>query len=257
VSDKSAFRRTDGSPVRLFLNDGTSVSYYGMLRAVRLSATRVETVNSIGYDQYVQGVVPNEMPATWPRAATDAQAVAARTYGDWQVHQPMNANYDICDNSNCQVYGGHTSYDKSGKVTSTDFPQAANDTAGQVLRYNSGPVFAQFSASDGGWTVANPTFPYLTAQADTYDKYVVPGSPATITVAALAKQLKLTKIIEIDLVRDGNGGLAAWNGRVVSGTATDGTQTVSFTGEQFQQDVNNAVPNVPVDTTWIQLTPKP
>jgi SpoIID/LytB domain protein len=194
------------------------------------------------------------MPAPWPAAALNAQAVAARTYGDWQVHQPMNANYDICDTSMCQVYGGHQQYDRYGHVTTwQDLPQPASATAGQVLRYNGGPVFAQFSASNGGWTVAG-SFPYLTAKQDTYDTYKPNGSPATITVAALAQQFGLKTITEIDLVRDGNG---TWGGRVVSGTIVNGTTRMPITGDQFRAAVNNAVPNVPVGSTWIQLKPTP
>ena len=38
------------------------------------------TVNAVGLDDYVRGVVTAEMPASWPQQALDAQAVAARTY---------------------------------------------------------------------------------------------------------------------------------------------------------------------------------
>src|SRR6478735_2051168 len=46
--------------------------------ALRLSNT--DTVNVLGLDDYVKGVVPREMPASWQPAAVRAQAVAARTY---------------------------------------------------------------------------------------------------------------------------------------------------------------------------------
>src|SRR5262249_25890874 len=37
-------------------------------------------VNAVGLDDYVQGVVPAESPASWPLEALKAQAIAARTY---------------------------------------------------------------------------------------------------------------------------------------------------------------------------------
>ena len=38
-------------------------------------------INSLGVEDYVKGVVPNEVPASWPADALRAQAVVARTYG--------------------------------------------------------------------------------------------------------------------------------------------------------------------------------
>jgi peptidoglycan hydrolase-like amidase len=268
----AAFHRTDYSAVRLFLNDRTSTSYYGFLRAVRTSATTVETVDGVGYDRYVQGVVPREMPATWPAAATDAQAVAARTYADFVARTaPRQPGvYDVYDDTRDQVYGGHIHYNADGSVAYTDFPKAANDTAGQVLRYNSAPVFAQFSASNGGWTVADGVHPYLTAKRDPYDAaagfptYVMaPLADTEVTVAALAQQFGLKTITEIDLVRDGHAVLTdptMWGGRVLSGTVLGTTssntaQSVPITGGQLQQAVNNVEANYYVGTTWIQLVP--
>ncbi len=37
-------------------------------------------VNQVSLDDYIQGVIPNEMPSSWPHAALEAQAVAARSY---------------------------------------------------------------------------------------------------------------------------------------------------------------------------------
>ena len=55
--------------------DGTTRAYRG---ALRLASN--DTVNVLGLDDYVKGVVPREMPTSWQPAAVRAQAVAARTY---------------------------------------------------------------------------------------------------------------------------------------------------------------------------------
>ena len=43
-------------------------------------STTVRVVNELGLDTYLRGVVPVEMPASWPAEAIKAQAIAARSY---------------------------------------------------------------------------------------------------------------------------------------------------------------------------------
>jgi SpoIID/LytB domain protein len=238
------FYRTNAWSMRLYRSDGTSTRYYGHLRAYRRAATGssagVRTVNYVSYRSYTAGVVPREMPASWRRAATDAQAVAVRTYADYEVRNSTNSQYDICDTSACQVYGGHAHYRADGTVAWTDFWQANNDTNNKVLRYEGAPVFSQYSASDGGWTVAGGQ-PYLPAKADGYDN-AKSGDPylnatKTVKVATLAKYFGLAKATKISITkRDGHG---SWGGRVlagsISGTTSSGAaRTVNFAGYQLQ-----------------------
>src|SRR3712207_6472855 len=61
------------------LNGRTSGAYRGILE-VRPGAFGVNAINAVALDEYVQGVVPVESPASWPLEALKAQAVAARTY---------------------------------------------------------------------------------------------------------------------------------------------------------------------------------
>lgn len=251
LPNNAAFQRTHGSPLRLYLADGTSTSYFGMLRAVRVSATGasagVDTVNRVSYDNYTQGVVPREMPTSWDADAVDAQAVAARTYGDFAVHNPISPSYDICDSSNCQVYGGHVHFNRNGTVAWRDYPPAAADTRLQILNYRDAPVFAQFSASNGGWTVAGGE-PYLVAKQDPYDiakydPYI--NKKFTVTVKSLAARFGLTKLTKLVLVRDGNG---TWGGRVLTVSAFNGTKRVDKDGSFLQGAFG-------LGTTWLQITP--
>jgi SpoIID/LytB domain protein len=254
LANNAEFRRTNGLSQRLYLADGTSTRYYGVLRAVRVSTSDttagVRTVNRLSYDRYTQGVIGREMPASWDRAALDAQAVAARTYGDYAVHNPPSAGYyDICDSTSCQVYGGHIHYASNGSVLWQDLPQPALDTARQVLNYNGGPVFAQFSASNGGWT-ADGGQPYLVAKQDpydiaAYDPYI--NQTKTVSVSGVAKSFGLAKLTKLVLVRDGNG---TWGGRVLTVSAYNGTTHV----DRFGSDLAGYLG---LGTTWFQLAPTP
>ena len=251
----AAFHRTSWAPVRILMSNGTSRDYYGWLIARRTTASgtgRVTTVNKVDMDNYAAGVVPEEVPTSWPRAAVNAQAIAARTYGAYAVDHPATRSYDICDTSWCQVYGGHAQYDSTGRLVWSDYPRAATATAGQVLEYNGAAIFAQFGSSDGGWTVDGGQ-PYLVSKADPYDN-AASGDPwlyykKKIPVASLASAFGLAKATAVVISkRDGNG---TWNGRVIAGYVegfdADGQpMEVKATGSDFASAFG-------VGTTWFNL----
>ena len=137
-----------GSPLTLFLPSG-SAQYRGALRHAvpTQGSTDRNTVNVVGLDTYVRGVVPAEMPASWDPEAVQAQAVAARTYAAWDRAEDRSHYYHICDTTSCQVYKG-----VAGEHPLGDAAVAA--TSKQVLRFDGSPAFTQFSASSGGWTSA-------------------------------------------------------------------------------------------------------
>jgi SpoIID/LytB domain protein len=258
LPDGSQFHHTNWSPVRVYLTDGTSTDYYGRIRAVRANpsgrAGGVSTIDVLGFDRYAAGVVPQEMPTSWERAAVDAQTVAARTYGAYAVAHPSSGDYDICDSTMCQVYGGHAHYDRAGNVVDRDYEASSTATARRVLTYQGSPIFAQFAASNGGWTVAGGQ-PYLKAESDPYDASAS-GDPyinytKTVTVKSVADYFGLAKLTKLVITsRDGNG---TWGGRVtggyVQGTDSSGkAKTVDASGFDFQYAFG-------IGTTWFSCKP--
>jgi stage II sporulation protein D len=256
LANGTGFQQADFGALRLFLDDGTSTYYYGSLLAWRQhprgTSGGVYTVDAVNWNRYAQGVVPREMPASWQRAAVDAQAVAARTYGANAADNPMTSTYDICDSSWCQVYGGHQHLDAQGNMLWEDFPQAATDTSSQILAMDGQAIFAQFSASNGGWTVAGGQ-PYLIAQADPYNN-AASGDPyldykRTVTVASVATAFGLKTLTQISVTkRDGHG---VWGGRALSLTLTgtdssNHAMTITTSGNSFAGGIG-------LGTNWLRL----
>jgi SpoIID/LytB domain protein len=137
--------------------------------------------------------------------------VAARSYTRYKLdHVRAGSAYDICDTTACQVYGGDTAFnDRSDR--------AIANTAGLVRTYAGRAIFAEFSASNGGWTTSGGVT-YLPAKADPYDGAVPSTShtwSATLPAAALeAAYPQLGRLLSIQvLTRDGHG---EWGGRVLS-----------------------------------------
>ena len=217
------------TPMTLFTPAGAR-SYRGSLRSaspVRGGKAR-DTVNVLSMDDYVRGVIPREMPASWQPEAVKAQAVAARTYATWSRDQFPSRYYQICDTSYCQVYGGAGAEDPRSNA-------AVTATANQILTFDGKPAFAQFSSSSGGWTSAG-SVPYLTAKADPYDDY--DGNP----VHAWSTELGATRIERaypgvgtlkgIDVTRrDGNGD---WKGRVWTLVLQGSKNDVTVSGDAFR-----------------------
>jgi stage II sporulation protein D len=107
------------------------------------SSGGVMTINAVGLDNYVRGVVAAEMPASWPAQALDAQAVAARTYAI--TAGVVASDFDVYDDTRSQMYEG-----VNAETPASNAAVAA--TSGQVVEYDSAPVVTYFFASSGGYT---------------------------------------------------------------------------------------------------------
>lgn len=234
-----AYFRSGAGYVRLMRADGGSTDYRGVVGAIRQGAGEA-TVNRVGIEQYTMGVVPREMPASWKPAALQAQAIAARTYALNSASNATGRPWDICDTSQCQVYGGMTRYSSSGSVLWNDYPPAAEGSASQILTYSGRPAFTQYSASNGGWT-ADGDQPYLVSRKDPYDN-AASGDPwlnwtRQVSVDTIASYYGMARVSTIQITgRDGNGD---WGGRVTSAVVTgvDGsgaTRQVTSTGFGLQ-----------------------
>ncbi len=83
-------------------------AYRGALEVFGNSRRTLTVVNELPLEDYLRGVVPNELnPTTFGQLeALKAQAVAARTYIQRNLGQYNEEGYDICATDACQVYFG-------------------------------------------------------------------------------------------------------------------------------------------------------
>lgn len=202
--------------VQLLDNDGTSTRYRGRIRVIRAGSGEL-TINWVQTNHYVAGVVAGEVPSSWEPDALHAQAIAARSFAEYlRSSEPPGSRYDICDTTSCQVYIGMAHYDSAGNLISGQNVEAVRGNRNMVLRYQGAPVFAQYSASDGGASV-DGGFPYLVAKRDPYDSRAS-GDPyldqsRSVPVPSIAKAYQLQKVTAVRVTeRDGIG---PWGGRVV------------------------------------------
>jgi stage II sporulation protein D len=127
----------------------------------------LNAVNRVSIDDYVKGVVPNEVPASWPQDALRAQAVAARSYA--LASTVDGDGFDLYDDTRSQVYAG-----KSSELGSTN--RAVNASAGEVVKDGERTAVTYFFSTSGGETEnVEHGFPgaeprsYLKGVRDPYD----------------------------------------------------------------------------------------
>jgi SpoIID/LytB domain protein len=126
----------------------TKDTYRGVMRVVLSSAsTRVSVVNELSLERYLRGVVPAEMPASWPAEALKAQAIAARSYAARRL-RPGVSSYDVGDDASGQVYLG-----SQGERAATT--AAISATAGVVLRSGTAIANTLYHSTGGGATEDN------------------------------------------------------------------------------------------------------
>ncbi|WP_416676914.1 SpoIID/LytB domain-containing protein [Egbenema bharatensis] len=119
--------------------------YAGTLRLQPNAYGTYTLVNHVPVETYLRGVVPHEIGAGAPPTTIEAQAILARTYALRNLRRFAIDNYQLCADTQCQVYWG-----LSGAVPETDRAIAA--TQGQVLTYNNELADALYSSTTGGIT---------------------------------------------------------------------------------------------------------
>ena len=124
---------------------GKPALYHGAFEVIQKDDRKgFYLVNLVETQEYLKGVVPNEMPVRFGLEALKAQAVAARNY----VLTPRTQAYkefNVVDSVASQVYYGvNTEADLATR--------AVMETDGIVALYNNEPILALYSSTAGGYT---------------------------------------------------------------------------------------------------------
>ena len=179
---------SSGAPVAFATDDETNAPvrfndrpYRGRIEVFTNLRGSLTVVNELGLEDYVRGVVANELsPGGYPAIeAQKAQAIAARTYALKNRGQFMSQGFDILPTTRSQVYRGLT----SENPLST---RAVDETRGVIATFQGEPINALYTSTCGGRTedsekIFNDAVPYLrarecAAESATFDRFVIKTS---------------------------------------------------------------------------------
>lgn len=244
---------TTSSLLQLVSKATTTNVYRGFFR-IHLTTTAM-VINHVALELYLRGVVPLEMPSTWPVEALKAQAIAARSYAIYRLH-PTTGSYDVFDDTRSQVYRGRRAETTAGTL-------AVGGTVGRVLLNGTAVANALFHSADGGWTENNENVfvsasgsivagavPYLRGSSDrapdgtSYDQaspyatwHTATYSGATLSAMFGADpRTAVGTLSAIDLSRRGV------SGRLISVTLVGDLGTKTVSGDVFRAVFNARKP---------------
>lgn len=111
-------------------------SFRGTVDIIKKDNMKLSVINRITLEEYLYGVLYNEVSHRWPIEAIKAQGITARTFALYQARQNKLQDYDLTNDIYSQVYSGAT----SEKWSTT---RAVKLTLGQVLTYK-GDIFPTY-----------------------------------------------------------------------------------------------------------------
>jgi len=221
---------SDGVCLRGVAENGVDGGSYRGTFVVMRDGAGVLVVNRVSLEHYVYGVVPSEMPASWPHAALKAQAIAARSYALRSLRPA--AAYDVFADTRSQVYRGMVA-----ETAATTF--AVQDSQAQAVMAGAEVAQTFFFSTSGGVTENNEAaiggapISYLRSVADPHDD-LSPSHRWTVTFTTAQLDAKLG-----DLVAGQATGL-----QVLTRTATGRAATVRIVGTEG----TNTVPATTIRT---------
>lgn len=128
--------------------------YPGTLSVERSDDGTMAITVTLPFEQYLEGIA--EVPPSWPRAALEAQAVAARSYAlattGWSGAEGQTLPTPICATTSCQVYRG---IPVPFEPVVRRWYGAVRRTTGEVLLYQGSPAETVYFSTSNGQTYGN------------------------------------------------------------------------------------------------------
>lgn len=152
-------------------------SYDGNLKIQLNQLGKMNLVSKVELENYIAGVLPNEIGNDAPIETLKAQAIAARSEALYKIlhHVHKDDNFDLCASIHCQVYSGLSGVTEKVKraVEETEY------LVGLYPNYNGKIINAVYSTNCGGITEnssniwGGKSVPYLTSIYDGKSSYKI------------------------------------------------------------------------------------
>lgn len=136
----------DGGKISLLsVNRSQGTPAYRGSMEIRKTGQGFVVINELPVEEYLYGVVPSEMPVSYPMEALKAQAICARTYVYAHLESPGYGEYGahVDDSTGYQVYNNTAEKEEA--------MQAVQETKGEVVRLNGELVDTYYYSTSCGF----------------------------------------------------------------------------------------------------------
>jgi len=230
---------------------------YGQVRIVARAVsgvTKLEAVNALRlHDEYLRGL--GEVPSSWPKAALQAQVIAARSFALVKYNAGVRGGCQchVFNNVSDQAFVGYSKESSSYGASWRAAVAATNLTAttSKAVLYKGKVAQAFYSASTGGRTqnvkdVWGSTVPYLKSVDDhwstnkKYNPYHASWGPYSRSQKAIASAFGLPNVVSVNL-----------SSRYASGALRSATAT-SSSGKTATLSVGTFVARLSLTSNWVK-----
>jgi SpoIID/LytB domain protein len=129
--------------------------------------SQLDVHNQTYMEDYIKGLMINQITPSWHPEALKSLAVTLRTYALYEKKKPIN------DDPLGKKYGGYAWFQSS---TYANMTNAVKATMGEFITYNGSAIDPVYTISNGGYTELNSNvntaeerYPYIKTQHDSYD----------------------------------------------------------------------------------------
>lgn len=209
-----------------------------------------KVINHLDIEEYLYGVVPREMGASFPREALKAQAVASRSFALSNKNKHKNEGFNLCNTTHCQVYSGYGT--ENSKIN-----EIIEETRGEYVYYKGDIAETVFHSNNGGYMESakgawGNNVDYLKAKEDEFSRDTVNSNwSLEISIEELTNKLNAAGIkigslkdIEIVEITDGK--------RVSKIKLVGSSGEEIITGSKFRSIIGNNN----FKSTWFKINGK-
>lgn len=182
----------------------------------------LDLIARLDLESYLAGVLPSEMPLSWPIEALKAQAVAARSFVLRTAYERRNKHFDVDSTIMDQVYKFLSSLKQNPELKDR-VNKVVRETKGEILLDRKNRVLKAFYSADCGCTTEDPKFVW--GKIDSFESVKDPtcGQRKTVqwNITMSKKEVRKKLLAALELPEASNLRTVQIGGRTPSGRVAE------------------------------------
>lgn len=195
---------------------------------------KIDLIAVLELENYLEGVLPHEMPASWPKEALKAQAIASRSYALALVKEKYNHPYHLNSTVDDQIYRFQDA--NLDEYYKKKIHKIISETKGLVLKDEAENILRAYYHSDCGGRTESPNAVWdngvennsATDDSCAKEKFVW---NAQISTRDLEKKMAIRDISNLKVIERSK------TGRVQNIVANSSNGNINITGQFLREKV--------------------